>query len=72
MTRKDFCRLGGFALVAQGLNGFAGAVPTARRDAPLLPDCWCTWGIQNALAVETKHSEAALAGNQSMVFRFRW
>ena len=70
MTRKDFCRLGGFALAAQGLNGFARVVPAARRDVPLLPDYWCTWGIQNALAAETKRSEAALAGDQG-AFRAR-
>lgn len=70
MTRKDFCRLGGFALAAQGLNGFAGMVPAARRDAPILPDYWCTWGIQNALAAETKRSEAVLAGDQG-AFRAR-
>lgn len=64
LTRKEFCRLGGaFALAALDRETFAKSAPVARR--PLLPDYWCTWGMQNRLPISEPDRKApAFAGDQ--------
>lgn len=70
ITRKDFCRIGGaFALAGPGSESFATSAPVARQ--PLLPDYWCTWGMQNRLPIsEADRKAPAFAGDQG-AFRAR-